>query len=288
MKSKIIYLMFLFSLFIFIGCNKALEQLDQPGEITLEESIFSITPVEHAKTYVIYVNNEVFLTTSDLTFALNIYGQIEVSYIAQADGYNDSIRSETYLFNIEPVTSERHFTYSKSSTFDLLIFDDYNIDSMSYSMTLEDVGLLSSNNYISDDHSIHLKGDYLNQLLVSEDPLHFILNTDQGIHDIYIRMTDNNKPYVYTPNNVAFEGDSLTFGFELYQSELISLTTNESVNLTEEDYSIEGNLLTIKHDYLQQVFEQNSSFYTIVITYQLKDSTSGDIYIGYLLIHNPS
>ena len=97
MKKILIVIILFASYFLLIGCN-SVKELDKVENINFDDFL-TWNMVENAEAYVVNVNGEEFIVPVPYLFIAE-EGSYEVSIIAKADGYKDSLISE-FSFEID-------------------------------------------------------------------------------------------------------------------------------------------------------------------------------------------
>ncbi len=285
MKKIKISLIMVMIIFILSACHQEDSKLESPGVITIDYQTITVEEIEHAQSYVLIINDEV-IELEDRTYIIDDYGTFDVSYYAKSNDYLDSDQSEVFNFTIDPLVMTLSYKYSIYSTFDLPIL---NVDNQEIALdiTMNESYQLNTNDYHITDQVLYIDSSYLTRLTAQRESYTFEFSIGLNLYSTVITIIDTDKPYAYTDNNVAYEGEDLKFYFDMFDYELDSFYTTGNIKLDADNYSFEDNVLTFSKDYIEGVFAENVSFYTISISYLFKENTTGDIHIGYLLIHNP-
>jgi hypothetical protein len=255
-------------LFVLTGCEtKGAPRLDTPENIRHEGSRVLFDEVMHATIYIVEVNGFPYETESTY-FDIVETGDISVRVKAQAEGYQDSVYSENYVFQIVSVLADQKYNYSIFSTFDLVIYqfgEDVLIDRIS--RTTGDLGL---NNYSYEGRKLKLASSFL-VLLSKGDHVFTVHVANKGSFDVTITINEAGFPYMVSHRNVSFDGRDITLLFALYEeayydSEIIAVT---ATGLSATDYVINDNQLTIKASFIDQYFTNNPDKTVLSIQYTL-------------------
>ncbi|HCZ24311.1 MAG TPA: hypothetical protein DHV05_05615 [Acholeplasmataceae bacterium] len=176
------------------------------------------------------------------------------------------------------------YNYSIYSTFDLVIYqfnEDVTIDTLSRS-----TGVVSESNYLYANRKLTLNSSFLKLLSKGE---HVITVTveDLGSFDVTLTINDVGFPYIVTDPSIVFIGEDVTVMYALYEenlydSEIISITGD---GLTEEDYEINDNRLTINSSFISSYFEVNTTKNTLLIKFTLSHPITN--VNGFLFIKRP-
>ena len=256
--------------------------LDTPTGINIVDNQIILDDVTNATAYVLNIDGE-DVVIEDTVFTFNFSGSYEVKYKARAEGYLDSSYSDIYTIVIEEVTSNKSFSYSLQSSFDLLLFEA-DFDIVYYELTSSDHEIISNDNLVIEfDRSIYLKSSYLLTLDVNDDPYQFTLKTNRGTQETTIKIKDISYPYVYSDLIVSVTDDDLIFKFDFFNSEIISLTMNADINI-DDQYVVEADQLIIDKEPFEIAFAADLERSNIMITYQLRDIETGAITIGFLQV----
>ena len=258
--------------------------LDTPSNIRREGSRLLFDEVEHATHYVIEINGET-TTVTNYYYDFVETGELSVRVKAQAEGYQDSLYSQVYVFVLSNELKDVSYNYSVFSTFDLTIYqfnEDVTIDSLSRS-----TGVIAESNYTYVNRKLTLNSAFLKVLSKGE---HVITVTvaDLGSFDVTITMNDVGFPYIVTDPSILFIGEDVTVIYalyeeDLYDSDIISITGD---GLTEDDYEINENRLTISSTFISSYFQENTTKNALLIKFTLSHPITN--VNGFLFIKRPT
>lgn len=253
-----------------------------PTNLNYVDGILFWDSVPNAIHYAIYVGTNLYTTTDtnkSLSLTSSYRTEIKVRAIFRlgASEFTPSIYA-SYSMTVLSSTTKN---YSKQSAFNLeLKTFENNAEVLSVTNIMEEPVALS--NFLVVDHTIFFKSEYLSTLMVGNHI--FILETNFGNHEFKINITNTNRPYMITSSEIfANFIEDVVVTYELFGGEVLSLSGNE---ITESDYSISGNTVTIDKDYIKDQFVKLPSRTTLILGYTLE---SGDnVVIGYIFIKKNS
>jgi uncharacterized protein YcfL len=251
------------------------------------DKILSWNPQPLADRYLIFINGDIITfpideTTlpEDLFYDLsnlepNAFYEISVAvgYRQWTSGWSSFLQYDG-AFEYNGLFA---FTYALSQTDDL-VFELGGVDTQI--LQIEGEGFLGGEvqkiSWEGNDVTFHK--EYLQDLSYGEKS--FLFTTSEGIYEIRIDVVDTRKPYLVSSSqiNVALGADAVVT-FELYDGEFVSLSGND---ITEDDYSVVGNVLTISGSYIQAIFQRDAERTVLILGYYL--TANEHITVGYLFI----
>jgi hypothetical protein len=104
-----------------------------------------------------------------------------------------------------------------------------------------------------------------------------------GRTTITLDVYEDDKPVLLDPNTIAFTGIDLSFTFALFGGEITSI---DGQGITEDDYTIDGETLTIQASFFQGIIDDDPDREMIILSYQL--THDDDITLGYLFVSVPT
>lgn len=218
------------------------------------------------------------ITTETNFLKLNAFYELTDRVQIQANYSNGtSDYSEDIVFSSESTpTDEVILTFSTTTNFDLPVV---SLSPSTDFVYIGDANLepLTSNQYTYEHGIVMLNSSYLQLLPVGTHVYQII--TKNEYYSISITINTLNQPYLISnPNVITDFSEDLIFLFDLKGGSL-SVAGND---ITESDYIIEGNTLTIYSDFVQSKFESDSNRNTLILSYTL--SLNGANHIGYIFI----
>ncbi len=137
--------------------------------------------------------------------------------------------------------------------------------------------LFRSVNFVIESKSIAIKSTYLSSLEPGLYDFTFNLSNDSFIATINI--LDTEKPYMISYNESILDpNNNLVFVYDLFGGTIEELSGNE---MTESDFEINGNTLTVFKDYVNSQFAESRE--TLILGYTLH--AGNDVVIGYIFIN---
>ncbi|MFW6272588.1 MAG: hypothetical protein ACOC2U_02260 [bacterium] len=170
------------------------------------------------------------------------------------DGTTEAPTTQAPTTSEPTVLGDRYFQYSVNSSQNILLT---NIDiTDDYYLTDLDGNSLDAGDIIVKNDYYEIKSDYI--LSKDEEVVEFYLYFDNYKSLISITLNEKDQPYIISSSVVHTDGESdLVFQFELFDGIIKQVNGNE---LSESDYLINDNLLTIESLYINDQFNDSDSF----------------------------
>ena len=196
------------------------------------------------------------------------------------DSFNSDLTTET---NDTAATTEEtdvillrdsYYQYSSFSSQNILILhlnvtDDVLVYDISDNLINKDDVLIKGETYYE------IKSTYVKAQAEETVEFYLVFNNYKTL--VSISVSDNENPYIISSSSVYTDGESdLVFQFELFDGTVKQIDAN---NLTEEDFTIDGNLVTINASYVSESFLSNDKF---LINFALEKV---DIVIGFIMVN---
>lgn len=240
-----------------------------PDNLQINDGILTWDDIKDCDKYTIFINEDM--------------------YNADKNQYDLSSLPEKNIFDIKVVAHYGEYQSDYSKVIKYHTYKDhftsfYSInDEMDFRIDLQanysDITLFDSNDVMISNENYYLEGQELciNQTYLSELPLgDNLLKLKTTTHDIIIKITIFDKPYIKSSNKVKYTGTDIEFLFELFDG-TISLPNS----MTENDYIISGNKLIIKKEYIgRELVDKKKN--EIIISYILQSSSN--IVLGFICI----
>jgi len=277
MKSKVLIIC-IFCLFVLFGCqnhletNKSLMLNVKKDYIYLDEDI-------DATGYILDINGKRY-NTNQSTYQLS-NGSYDIKYkIIYEDGETDF--SDVYEVDINLENDMYHFRYSKHSTNDLILFD---VPKNLTTYQLYASGIIVEEALFIKNHTLSIDSNVLKPLFMELEKLELELITNQGYYKITIDYIDETKPYVTTPLSLIYtDQPMLSYRFDLFNSEIIKISTNTDYDNETLGIYVENNTIYIPTHMIESIFSKNQDISKITINYQLQDSELNTTYVGFVHI----
>ena len=248
---------------------------EEPTNTAIDSThIFHWDLMSNATGYVLLVNGEeLSQVTNSLDLSTYFPGVIQVQ-VKAVYPLGSSIYSELLIYAGGAETLETtKYSYSINSLFDLDI-----LESESFVYIEDSEAELSAEDFIFSAQAVTLKSSYLVTLTTGHHM--FTILTLNGFHLVDLNILETDKPYLITSSEISTDFTiDLTFTFELFEGSFTGLSGNE---VTVEDYTFEGNTLTIDKDYVAFMFNLDPERETLILGYTLEQGDN--IVIGYLFI----
>lgn len=264
--------------------------LSYPEGISIINNQLVYLPVEHATSYNINVDGEIYNTNESLPKYFGP-GTYAVSIQALSNTHADSPYSPVVELAIDENTkllTAHTYAYSEYSTFDLPLFtyllglvntfefERVTFDDKETQDPTDDeeiFTLIDSENLYISDNTVYLSAAYLASLYATESdieiPLVFQLTTNQGDHRIVVHRTADQKPYMHTDKNIKTNfHDDVVFGFDEFDATFVAIYGPQLAEITLEDYTYEAGVLTISTAYVTRIFAANLNRNHIFLTYR--------------------
>lgn len=242
--------------------------LTHPTVVEINQGLILFTMVENADSYNIDINGAIINTESN-SVAITTPGTYTIKLQAISSTYVDSPWSPSIQLIVEePMINTSHsYRYSHVSNFDLPLYD-YAIESIEqikleyidYSTEIPSSILVPEDNYVFVNKTIYLKADYLDSLTPEVDPYEFILTNSVAYHQIFIKISQDTTPYVYSDQTVtANMFTDVIFKFETFGAELKNIGSIADAPIVSSDYVYQNGMLRVKNSYITKAFEKKPS-----------------------------
>jgi len=289
----------LFLGFFLVGCNL------NSQSTTTEESIINTSiyapvisisgnlviwnEVDGVESYEVYVVDD---TTPSLTDTLVSY-KIPVS--TNSFDLDTLDQNRVYKVYVRSVIGNEHSELSNSLTISSFVntsidweypFNPNSLDDFALYLhempaelyfIVKDLGVVSTNNYYFNHEMLFIDNDYLQTF---EDQVELKLYTEIGIINLVLSYTEATRPSILSSNTFEFIGLDPVFVFDLCGGEITSVTSSV---LDSNDYTIDGNLLIIDSQALNDYYSSLSSPTTIILNYELR--AGSEIVLGVIYIN---
>lgn len=242
MKKGILIVFSIFILMVMVACDSVLtSNLNTTAESTQlttdinETSDVSTTEESTAMT------TEVPTTTEEVT---NVPTTEETTTMANPTETGNEQLGNTY-YQYSTSSTQNIIIYSLNVTDDVMVFD-----SGMNQITTSDV-LVKNGDYYE------IKSSYI---LGHEgyDYVEFNMVFDQKITLVQVALNDKTDPYIISSTSVSTDGSiDLVFQFELFNGIINQVS---STHMTESDYLIEDNILTVYSGFISDELANESSF----------------------------
>lgn len=276
-KQLIILIMIVISL---SSCqSNQIESLGEPGMITINNHTLTLDPIENATSYIIEINGEA-IEIADNEYVLT-HGIYDIRY--QGINQNQSTDfSDIFHFEIIEIIEEETFEYSIFSTKDLKVCeinDALEYYTLSFNGEIVDDILKIVDNQLLIDYQSFVA------LLTEGEDAAIIIDTNEGQYQWTISPISTHNPYVMTSEQLSInDADSLTFELDLFDTQIISLSTNLDIDNESLGLVFDEDIITIDKSAVLDVFNQDETLTRLVIVYQLYDENEDTTYLGYLHI----
>ena len=185
-----------------------------------------------------------------------------------------SIYSNVVIFEyFLPSEISYEFSFDSNSVDDFALYDE-SIPTVYY--IKQNSELVSENNYYFKYGILFISNEYLQGF--SEGVI-FQLYSESGIINLSLNYILNEKPFLRSNNSITFAGEDILMVFELCGGEIIDIGGND---ITENDYTLDNNILIIDANFIQNLFDENSERNSVILYYQLKKDDQ--VIIGHIFI----
>lgn len=276
-KQLLILIMIMISL---SSCQvESIESLGTPGSMTINNHTLTLDPIENATSYIIEINGEM-IEIDDIEYVLT-HGNYDIRY--QGVNRNQSTDfSDIFHFEIIDIIEEKSFEYSIHSTKDLKVGDAN--DALEY-YTLSFNGGIVDDILKIVDNQLLIDHQAFAALLIEGEDVDLIIDTNEGLYQWTISPIATYNPYVMTNEQLSInDADALTFELDLFETQIISLSTNLDIDNESLGLVFDEDIITIDKSAVLDVFNQDETISRIVIVYQLYDEVEDTTYLGYLHI----
>lgn len=266
---KIFYLVLLGVL--LVGCNSKF--IDKPSNLRVENNVLYWNEVDSASSYTLKINDDLIEDISSNQYALNSLepGIYSFSVKGEKGDYSSEYSNVIWWNNYSSYLDSFSSEYNKSSLSDFRLDGVSNIEQVIFAG--EDVKIEFFDSSLSVFTLVRL---YL--LEVEEGTYEVWLYNGEGIYLINLEVVDEefdgelDKTYV--------PGRNVVFNFDMEGKEFLSLSGN---GITEDDYTFNAGVLTIKYTYIISLLEENPDRERIILDFRLVVGL--DTEINYLVIN---
>ena len=251
---------------------------EHPKNVYVVNDILYWDAISEASSYRVYINDLTFDVSSGTTFNLDGLDEntlYEIQVLAIYDKGESNLSStviyHSYHTLIDTIRLEANKNRSTPKRFPvetMYYFEHAFIESTRiehHLIEFTDDSLLISHTLLQDLE----EKEYTIQLL-----------TPEGRVEIMLNVLDEQKPYMTSSNTVTYQGDSLSFEFELFGGSFGKLS---GLNITTDDYHFDGNTLTISSDFIDSIIADEPERTTIILSYDL--SLDDLTVIGFVFIY---
>ena len=234
-----------------------------------------------ADSYIIEINGEIVDTVDTTSYSLDTLGE------------------GTYTIRIKAVHEDGQSLFSKPYT-----YHDYADSLNSYSLyynpdsdqsiqlildkTADAPVLKKDNDFVSEDHyslngrTFIIEPEYLEAL--DETGHTFEIQTSEGVYELSLTVDESHPSHLLTNASIRFkEGEDIVVKTETYGFGIRSFSGSSNDNLTDSDYVIEDETLTIESDYFERLIDENPDREKAIMSIALSDGNDGTI-VSYLFI----
>lgn len=241
-----------------------------PENLKIENQIITWDKVANASGYRVFIENEVFsVLDNSYTLVLNDLNNCDIMIKSLGDNrYKDSDFS--YILS-----------YNKSFSLDLafqIIVDkatpeDLVLDLEGIFTINMDGAIVEPENYEC-GNTLVLKQTFVNS--INKEIQLLIIQNEEKTYQVTLNLMDSRVPYLDSSFEVNYEHSDVTLTFNIYAGNIIGIFGH---NITTNDYSINGNDVTIYKEFIESLDLNN-----IVLAFKIKNANN--LSIGYILIRN--
>ncbi len=249
-----------------------------PSDLRVEDDVLHWDAVDHATGYEVSVGDDV-IAVSGTSYALDgltshvLFG-IRVRTVYENGTSNESLPVWHHTYPADDVTHTLSYTKGNYGDPVITLGEGNTADYLWHDGVYHD----GSGHFTQEDGDVMLTSSWLNTLDVGEHELRLL--TGEGVQTVDLTVGIDDKPYIISDNVRDYAGADLVFQFELYEGSIVSVSQTD---LTEDDYEIDGDLLTIESSYIERLIDADSDRSTVIIAYQLENADQ--VVLGYLYIH---
>ncbi len=248
---------------------------DIPQELSFDDGLISWSSLVDSTSYTLNINGEtieVFDTSYNLSVVQNTIYEISIKANYQS---GSSVFSETlyvHTFSTADTVYDTDFNRLLPIGLDVILADEISIEAFFVD------GEYQPLSYITKDHEkLQFNGDWLT--ILSPGTYTFTLITLTSRIDINVTVYEDNNPTMLSSNTVIYNGEDMSFAFELFGGEISSLSGQD---ITSDDYSITEDQITIYSSFIDGILNDNPDRETVIFSYTIRKDE--DIKIGYIFI----
>lgn len=272
-KIKIIMLITIFILMV-TGCSFN-HNPAAPINLKIDSDILTWSDIKGIKRYYVSINDEVFEVNTnayDLNhLTINSFYSIKVK--TKYSEYSKAIDYHTFKDIVKAY--DVSYLIDDIDDLEVIVCQDLNIYKI---MSIDDQEIGSEFYQYQDDKLIFLKDIFLE---FEVGKYQYYLYTNLGKVLINIDAVAEDKPHIISPNVVTFNNEDLLFEFELYGGKIVSISGSD---ISDSDYSLDGEGLIIRKEYVEKIFTSKPNQQTIILSY-LTQTVNDNNYLGYIFIH---
>jgi hypothetical protein len=244
-------------------------------DITTDEENKRLTweSVDDAIHYRIYINGTSYDTEqTEFSYADIDSGLLKISIQGIYPIGMTSVSEIRYIEHNLNETKVLSFQYSRYSTQNIMILNESITE---FDLFDQNNQLLNQDDLIEINDYIEIKSEYILSQL--EEQVVFYLYSGLDKYQITITLNDKTVPYIISSSKITVDGSNdIIFQFELFEG---SFRQIGSTGITDDDYEINEQLLTIDQVFLETRFEEVDR---ISINYAIDDVS---IIVGVIMIY---
>lgn len=244
--------------------------LEIPKNLIIENQNLVWDEVDNATGYRLVINNEIYnIETNyyDLSLLDCVNCGIMIKSLSESR-YKDSDYSAIIYFDKTYVNDEAsQVLFDKASENDLII-------PIEGSFIISIDGTELDNQDYETGNNIILKNIFLKSI-ISENQLLRISGNDQS-YQITVNIIDSRVPFITSNYEFNYEQNDIILEFNIFDGNIESISGH---NITETDYIIYNNIVTIKKEFIESIDLEN-----IFLAYKVRNANN--LSFGFILIRN--
>lgn len=239
-----------------------------PETFTIENGTLEWEDLD-AESYILEVNGEEE-TITDNQYSLEAEKHYDIR-IKAIYPEGESLYSETVTINnFSQVSQTYTIQYSLESETDPMVY----LSSAPENLTMEDNVAIGEDDYRLQGNRLSIDKDAIQSL--GEGSHEILFSTEDGLYQIDFEIEDNINPKVISNTTMTYqEGQDIIVKVETYGEGTHSLSGGTDDNLSEDEYVIDGNTITIKSSYFDRLFEDNPDRSSVIMNLTLNNSDGG-------------
>ncbi len=278
---KRILLVFLVSLlFVLAACARG---PSSPANLAFAEDTISWLGVEGADHYEVKIDgatHETEETSFDVSFLPP--GDYTVTIRTVLDGRRSSPSEELPFSIFGGIT--KNMTFNVRSEYDLKVHMWQGFTFEAITLDGDDV---DGDHFRIEDGILVIEKEYL-QTLAPDDEERYAIHVEGNDGELLLnlKIVDQEKPHLVSSPSFAFvPGQDIHFYFEVLDGDVSSLNPPQGIELDEDDYTVEGNLLIIHHEFIERIKQAEPDREMLIMSLFLQNA--GHITISHLFISLP-
>lgn len=250
-------------------------QFDIPQNLSFEDSLVSFSTVENALSYNITINDELINVLTNTYFLVTSPNKVYEITVQAVFERGESVQSSIKSFHTyDRANSTYYVEFNRLLTIglDIVLEEEITLEAF----YINNLNYLTS--YIEiDGQKLTFDNNLLTLLAIGQQRITLI--TEDSRIDIVLTIIEDDKPTLISSEEIDYIGQDITFKFALFDGDFSVIS---GADIGDEDYVINGDELTIKSTFIDDLLVLDPNRRTVILSYVL--ALGEDKTIGYLFI----